>query len=131
MVMRGEIAAAGQACELKKTFAGLPGYDRQGINGQVVYIDSYGNAITNIGRELFDKAGGGRPFEIILHTPSTKITTLANYYGDAAPGELLGLFNSAGYLEFAVNKGNLAQLESIATGASVRIKFSNTINTAL
>ncbi len=115
---------AGTPCSLKKAFGGLPTYDNNGINGQVVYFDSYGNAHSNISKELFDRVCRGRQFEIILYLPFLKIQRIASYYSDAATGELLGLFNSAGFLEFARCRSDLEQLEGLVTGASVRVKFS-------
>ena len=54
----------------------LPAIDESVINGSVVYIDSYKNAITNISRELFDQIGKGRPFEIFVQSNHNRIDRL-------------------------------------------------------
>jgi S-adenosylmethionine hydrolase len=38
------------------------------------------------------------------------IDRISESYADVQPGEKLALFNSAGYLEIAINKGNAAGL---------------------
>jgi S-adenosylmethionine hydrolase len=122
-ISTGKAASAGKAHQLQKAWLSLPGYDNKSINGQIVYIDSYGNAHSNIDKELFERIRRGRKYEIILYTPSIKIYTISEYYSDVRTNELVGLFNSAGYLEFARNNDNLARLENITLGAPVRVKF--------
>jgi len=95
------------------------------IMGQVIYIDSYGNAITNVSRSLFEKVGEGRSFRIFLQGPYTKIEKLSENYGGVRPGELLALFNSAGLLELAVFMGNLSSLENIGLYDEIQIQFAN------
>jgi S-adenosyl-L-methionine hydrolase (adenosine-forming) len=96
------------------------------INGSVIYIDSYSNAITNITKELFEKVCKGRRFEILLQTNYYKITKINTYFHETADGELLALFNSANLLEIAVAKGNAAELLSLGPNATIRIKFYDT-----
>jgi len=122
-ITNGCEASAGQAHQLRKAWLSLPGYDSNHINGQVVHIDSYGNVHTNIDKELFEKLCRGRQYEIILYVPSIKIHTISEYYSDAKPNELVGLFNSAGYLEIAKYNDNLALTEDITLGVPVRVKF--------
>ncbi|KPL25918.1 MAG: hypothetical protein AMS23_04060, partial [Bacteroides sp. SM1_62] len=42
--------------------------DQSVITGSVIYIDSFRNAITNITRDLFDRIGDNRPFEIYVQS---------------------------------------------------------------
>ena len=51
----------------------------------------------------------GRGFKIVFRGDET-IDQLSESYADVAEGEKLALFNSAGYLEIAINKGNAAGL---------------------
>lgn len=95
------------------------------IMGQVIYIDSYGNAITNVSRSLFRKVGAGRSFRIFLQGPYTRIEKLSENYGGVRPGELLALFNNTGLLELAVFMGNLSSLENIGLYDEIQIQFSN------
>ncbi len=97
--------------------------DKDVINGSVIYIDSYQNAITNITKELFDRIGQGRQFEIALHSNYYKLQRINTSYGETSVGELLVLFNSLGLLEVAINRGNAAELLSLGTSSTIRIRF--------
>lgn len=110
--------------EVYKQIPLLPVFDANSLTGSVIYIDSYGNAITNITRELFDKVCKGRPFEIFVQSNHYKIKTLNKQYNETTPGELLALFNSLNLLEVAIYNGNVVELLSLSMGASIRVKFS-------
>ena len=117
------IETAGKEVALQKSLLNRPTYDDKHISGQIAYIDSFGNVITNIDKQLFETAYRGRRFEIYLQSNHNKLTKLSNYYDEVASGELVALFNSLHLLEIAVYQGNLAQLERLDTTSSVRIKF--------
>jgi S-adenosylmethionine hydrolase len=93
------------------------------IAGSVVYIDSYQNAITNISRELFEKIGKGRPFDILVQSYHYKINRINKTYNETSDGELLAIFNSVGLLEIAINRGNVAELLNIGLHSNIRVKF--------
>ncbi len=102
----------------------LPTIDESVINGSIVYIDSYSNAITNITEDVFKRVGKGRKFDIFIQSNHYKIDRLNTKYADSSVGELLALFNSAGLLEVAINNGNAAELLNLAVGSAVRVKFN-------
>jgi len=97
--------------------------DNLSINGSVIYIDSYSNAITNITRNIFEKTAKGRRYEILVQSNYYKITCINKFYHETPKGDLLALFNSAGLLEIAINNGNAAELLNLNMGAIIRIKF--------
>ena len=97
--------------------------DESVINGSVIYIDSYKNAITNISRELFERVGKNRPFEIFVRSNHYKIDRINNFYHETSPGEILAIFNSIGLLEIAMNMGNVAELLDLSVNSSIRVKF--------
>ncbi len=101
-----------------------PAIDESVISGSVIYIDSYQNAITNITKELFERIGKGRQFEILVQSNYYKIKRLNQFYNETSPGELLGLFNSLDLLEIAIYRGNAAELLNLGINSTVRIKFS-------
>jgi len=86
-----------------------PIIEQQFIEGQIIFIDSFENVIVNINREQFEENRKGRGFKIVFRRDET-IDQLSENYADVAEGEKLALFNSAGYLEIAINKGNAAGL---------------------
>jgi S-adenosyl-L-methionine hydrolase (adenosine-forming) len=101
----------------------LPAIDEAVINGSVIYIDSFSNAITNITEELFHRIGKNRKFEIFIQSNHYKITRLNKTYSETSQGELLAIFNSGKNLEIAINNGNAAELLNLGIGSVVRIKF--------
>ncbi|MBK7289993.1 MAG: SAM-dependent chlorinase/fluorinase [Chitinophagaceae bacterium] len=86
-----------------------PTLDNNSIDGQIIFIDSFENVIVNITREQFEEQRKGRSFQIVFKRDE-KIEQISESYADVPEGEKLALFNSAGYLEIAINKGNAAGL---------------------
>ncbi len=92
------------------------------IKGHVIYIDHFGNVVTNITQQLFLEVGKGRPYEIMMRGKSLK-TILPNYSAIALSGsinsyagEKLAIFNESGYLEIAIFKSNRS---SVGTASSL------------
>ena len=79
------------------------------IEGQIIFIDNFENVVVNITKEDFEEQRKGRRFKIIFKRDEI-IDKISETYADVAEGEKLALFNSAGYLEIAINKGNAAGL---------------------
>lgn len=111
------------ATNLNKQIPLRPAIDESVISGSVIYIDSYQNTITNITRELFDRIGKGRPFEILVQSNYYKIKKINQYYHETSAGELLALFNSLSLLEIAIYKGNVAELLNLGINSTIRVKF--------
>ncbi len=109
--------------QLQRQMSLLPAFDHKSINGNVIYIDTYGNLVTNITKELFEKAGKGRAFEILPQTNFYKINKINKRYNDTNDGEVLAIFNSLGLLEIAQQKGNMAELLKVTVNATIRVKF--------
>ncbi len=95
------------------------------INGQVIYIDSYQNAITNISREIFDEYIGDRKFEILINTNRTKVNEIKLSYKEVGSGEIVCIFNSLGLLEIAIREGKAAQLLNLDNKSEIRIRFNS------
>ena len=86
-----------------------PLLDNNWIEGQIIFIDNFENVIVNITREQFEQQRKGRSFRIVFKRDEV-IDRVSETYADVQAGEKLALFNSAGYLEIAINKGNAAGL---------------------
>jgi S-adenosylmethionine hydrolase len=86
-----------------------PILESNAIEGQIIFIDSFENVIVNITREQFEEQRKGRSFRIVFKRDEV-IDRISESYADVSEGEKLALFNSAGYLEIAINKGNAAGL---------------------
>ncbi len=103
-----------------------PVIQKDQIDGLVVFIDSYRNAITNIPKSEFLKIGTDRTFEITIKSNRYKIHGINHTYMESDPGELLAIFNSAGLLEIAIAQGNAAELLGFEPGTPIKIKFDGT-----
>jgi len=79
------------------------------IEGQIIFIDNFENVIVNITKDEFEEQRRGRSFEIIFKRDEI-IDKISETYADVSESEKVALFNSAGYLEIAINKGNAAGL---------------------
>ena len=79
------------------------------IEGQIIFIDNFENVIVNITRDEFENQRKGRNFRIEFKRDEI-IDKINECYADVEEGKKLALFNSAGYLEIAINKGNAASL---------------------
>lgn len=114
--------------ELKSAASLQPVVEPGLIKGKVIYIDNYGNAITNINRRLFKEVRKKRPFSIQWKR-NFELTKLQQRYGAVTDGHELALFGSTGALEIAVNKGapgnggGAAQLFGLKVGDTIRVEF--------
>jgi len=79
------------------------------IEGQVIYIDRFENVVVNVTKEQFESCRKGRGFKIFVMRDEF-ISRISESYADAPEGEKVAMFNTAGYLEIAINKGNAAGL---------------------
>lgn len=79
------------------------------IEGHIIFIDRFENVIVNITKAEFEKHRAGRKFKIEFKRDEI-IESISETYADVPESEKLALFNSAGYLEIAINKGNAAGL---------------------
>jgi S-adenosylmethionine hydrolase len=79
------------------------------IEGQIIFIDNFENVIVNITQEQFEQQRKGRRFKIVFKRDAM-VERISGSYADVAQGEKLVIFNSAGYMEIAINKGNAAGL---------------------
>ena len=86
-----------------------PVHNEDYIEGQIIFIDNFENIIVNITRDQFEDQRKGRSFRIVFKRDEV-IDRISETYADVPEGEKLALFNSAGYLEIAINKGNAAGL---------------------
>ena len=93
------------------------------IVGGVIYIDNYGNVISNISKKMFEKIGKDRPFKITarrytfdkIYTQYNDIVNFESTDIRQFDGKKLALFNSANYLEIAIYRSNLKTVGGAST----------------
>ncbi|WP_339709455.1 SAM-dependent chlorinase/fluorinase [uncultured Kriegella sp.] len=107
------------------------------ISGSVIYIDNYGNVVTNIHKNFFEAYRKGRSFELSART--TKIKQIHNTYSDIinfdlerskrkGAGDVLAIFNSANYVELAIYKSDLNTVGGASTLLGLDYRDTITIN---
>ena len=86
------------------------------ISGNIIYVDNYGNSISNITKKVFQEVGKGREVEVSAnkYTFSKIHTKYSDIVDFTLPkeqrqkdGNKLAIFNSANYLEIAMYRSNL------------------------
>lgn len=88
------------------------------LQGEVVFVDHYGNLITNIPGEAFLPLTG-RPIRVTVGGVET--TLKVRTYSDAGPGTLVALVSSSGMLEIAVVQGSAAKRAGAGMGTPVTV----------
>ena len=92
------------------------------IRGSVIYFDRFENAIVNVTKDQFDHIRQGRDF-VCYFKRYDDLDTVSESYFSVPESEKLLLFNSNGYLEIAINKGNAMGLLNLNIGDIVQIEF--------
>jgi S-adenosylmethionine hydrolase len=100
----------------------LPTKSNSSVRGQVLYVDSFGNLISNISRHELTWLGDMARLAIRCAGRETK--GLVPTYGSAMPGELVAMFDSQGRLEIAVCQGSAARELAAGEGAEVLVTGS-------
>lgn len=135
----GRLEIVGKTLENLKYLKEVEPYlnaDKSQIIGHVLYIDNYGNVVTNINRKMFDNIGKGRSF--ILNARTARFTEIFGTYSDAInfnlekekreeDGKKLAIFNSAGYIELAIYKSNPSTVGSASTLFGLELRDTITI----
>jgi len=106
------------------------------IIGGVLYIDNYGNVVSNISEKMFQEIGKGRRFRASARRYSfTKIYTKYNEVAGESDhdskqydGSKLAIFNAAGYLEIAIYRSNLDTVGGASTLLGLGYRDSITID---
>jgi S-adenosylmethionine hydrolase len=97
-----------------------PRVGEEGITGEVIHIDRFGNAITNIRGEDMNSLFGS------TLAPRVKVgdkeLDLKRFYEEAEDNEPHTLVNSSGYLEIFVYRGNAAWALGVDVGEKVTVK---------
>jgi S-adenosylmethionine hydrolase len=93
-----------------------PRMRRGGLEGEVVYIDRFGNAITNLEGELL-KGSGSASCEV--HAKRRWSCPLKSFYQAVPPNSPIALVGSSGFLEIAINGGSAAKVLGVRVGTRV------------
>ncbi|MBI5103008.1 MAG: SAM-dependent chlorinase/fluorinase [Nitrospirae bacterium] len=93
-----------------------------GVTGEVVHIDRFGNAVTNIpGADIGTLLKNAKGVTVSFRGGDISVL---KFYEEGNPGILCSLINSSGFLELFVSRGDAASLFNISKGDPVTVTKS-------
>ncbi|MFC1490769.1 S-adenosyl-l-methionine hydroxide adenosyltransferase family protein [Candidatus Latescibacterota bacterium] len=95
--------------------------ENSSLTGEVVFIDSFGNLITNISQKTLDSFAGDKSFEIYF--AAERFTKLSTHYSEIPSGKALALFGSTEHLEISMNGGSAASYFMTPIGTKITIQL--------
>lgn len=98
---------------------------RTEIIGRIIWIDSFGNLITNISSEILESTIARENFAI--RAGNVEINRLNRSYAESQAGECLAIIGSFGRLEISVNQGNAAQLLELKRGDPIVVRKTENV----
>lgn len=99
-----------------------PVVTQEEIRATIIHIDKFENVIINVHKEFFEYVAKGRKFEIFFKYYDP-VREISDSYADTPIGEVVCLFNSANYLEIAINMGKAASQLHLMKDETIQIKF--------
>ncbi|PIE57261.1 MAG: hypothetical protein CSA33_09290 [Desulfobulbus propionicus] len=96
-------------------------YGDNGLTGEVMRIDHFGNIRTSLRLEDLDKAGG-RLLE--LRVGGVSVRDICRTYRDIPPGKTAMIRDSDGFIEIAANQASAANLLRITIGDEVLCRYT-------
>jgi S-adenosylmethionine hydrolase len=97
-----------------------PLFSPEAIRGQIIYVDRFGNLVSNVGAAELAAWQGAH--SLSLRVNHFSLHGLARTYSDGAPGEFLALVGSHGFLEIACVMENAAHRLNGGVGLAVEVR---------
>lgn len=91
--------------------------------GEIVWIDHFGNCITNIPGEDLETYAAGQSRRLRAVLDGREVGPVVQFFAEVAPGGGGAVIGSTGHLELFINQGHLARKWGVGTGASVIVDF--------
>ena len=92
------------------------------VIGHVIWIDSFGNLVTNISHKILGSLEGRD--HVVIHAGSVEIDRLNCSYAESAVGEALAIVGSFNRLEISINQGDAAQILGLKRGDRITIRMT-------
>jgi S-adenosylmethionine hydrolase len=86
------------------------------VVGEVIYVDRYGNLVTNLTPEFV-------PPYAVIEAESLVIGPVRTTFGDVPTGGLLAYLGSGGMVEVAVRDGSAARRLGLGVGGRIRARL--------
>ena len=100
---------------------------RTALEGEVIYIDTFGNAVTNIKAEALRSLPTEEPERSLRFVMKGKEIAFKEYYSQVEDRGLYALINSMNYLELFVYRGDASKEFSISVGDTIAVLFSTSV----
>jgi hypothetical protein len=113
--------ALGPPCRPVFVEWGEPLIGKAEVRGEVIHIDRFGNAITNVMRKTLEEQGPVEKW--IIDAGATTINSIEPTYGRVGAGQALALTGSSGFIEIAVNQGDAASELGLAQGSKITFRL--------
>lgn len=99
-----------------------PAWDKHVMAGQIVYIDRFGNLISNLtAYHVREVRGATKRSEPYIRIGSLTIDGVVRSYADGSPDEPRALINSNGYLEVFLKEGHAADRLNLSRDARIEL----------
>lgn len=93
------------------------------ISGKILYVDRFGNLMTNIPGEILPADIGQKKISVVCGGRRWEPVPFAPSYGYVGHGEVLCTLGSNRFLEISVNQGNAAQTLGLEVDAEIQLLF--------
>lgn len=97
---------------------------RDSMKGEIIYVDHFGNAITNISRIDFESVIGSGEIHIVVK--KEKQVPLKPFFSAGTRGKLIAVWNSSDLLELAVRDNSAAERYHLRIGDPVMVRLAET-----
>ena len=86
----------------------MPQVTQTEIIGIIIWIDRFGNLITNLTSDMLESCGMDNGF--VIRAGMAELSKLNSAYAESEEGACLAIIGSSGYLEISVNQGSAARI---------------------
>jgi S-adenosyl-L-methionine hydrolase (adenosine-forming) len=95
------------------------------LAGEVLYIDGFGNVVSNISSQNLEAAGLTKCGSVDVVLGDERLCLpLGCAYGDVSVGSALVLVGGTGFVEVAVNQGSASKTYDVAVGDCFSVSVS-------
>ena len=99
-----------------------PAWEGQALVGRIVYVDHFGNLISNVTPlHLKEVQGRSRRSGVTIRVGGTVIEGLTHHYAEGSPNAPHALINSNGQLEIFVKEGSAAERLKLGRGERIEV----------
>jgi len=92
------------------------------LKGEIIYVDGFGNLITNINRDMIDRLRE-KSENLVIVVGRRKLNKISNSYADVGVGDVVAILGSSGYLEISVNHGSARDVLNLKKGDKLDLGY--------